>query len=133
MSGSPSPSKFSLKFTFFGGLREICIKHPCTQDLSSSPIHIYYLFLYIYLVYAKTSGQCFSRALIGYSISEYPALFTDSPAVPPSERLQTILGCEQMPFRFAAVRNKEISELIKQAVSEIHDEGDVVRFDYFNR
>ena len=40
---------------------------------------------------------------------------------------------KQMPFRFAVVRNKEISQLIKQAVSEIHDEGDVVRFDYFNR
>ena len=31
-----------------------------------------------------------------------------------------------MPSRFAAVTNKEISQLIKQAVSEIH-EGDEVR------
>ena len=33
-----------------------------------------------------------------------------------------------MPSRFAAVTNKEISQLIKQAVPEIHDEGDEVRF-----
>ena len=31
----------------------------------------------------------FSRALIGYLISEYPVLFTDSPPVPLSERRQT--------------------------------------------
>ena len=77
--------------------------------------------------------QCFSRALIGYSISEYPALFTDSPPVPPSERLQTRVTCEQMPSRFAAVTNKEISQLIKQAVPEIHEEGDEIRFGSFNR
>ena len=33
-----------------------------------------------------------------------------------------------MPSRFAAVTNQEISQLIKQAVPEIHDEGDEVRF-----
>ena len=33
-----------------------------------------------------------------------------------------------MPSRFAAVTNKEISQLIKQAVSEIHKEGDEVQF-----
>ena len=32
-----------------------------------------------------------------------------------------------MPSRFAAVTNKEISQLIKQAVPEIHEEGDEVR------
>ena len=32
-----------------------------------------------------------------------------------------------MPSRFAAVTNKEISPLIKQAVPEIHEEGDEVR------
>ena len=37
-----------------------------------------------------------------------------------------------MPSRFAAVTNKEISQLIKQAVSEIH-EGDEFRFGSFNR
>ena len=37
------------------------------------------------------------------------------------------------PSRFAAVINKEISQLIKQAVSEIHEEGDEVRFGSFNR
>ena len=39
----------------------------------------------------------------------------------------------KMPFRFAAVTNKEISQLIKQAVPEIHEEGDEVRFGSFNR
>ena len=32
----------------------------------------------------------------------------------------------KMPSRFAAVTNKEISQLIKQAVPEIHEEGDEV-------
>ena len=31
-----------------------------------------------------------------------------------------------MPSRFAAVTNKEFSQLIKQAVPEIHEEGDEV-------
>ena len=73
-------------------------------------------------------------ALIGYSISEYPALFTDSPPVPPSERRQTRVSCEQkMPSRVAAVTNKEISQLIKQDVPEIHEEGDEVPDGSFNR
>ena len=38
-----------------------------------------------------------------------------------------------MPSRFAAVTNKEFSQLIKQAVPEIHEEGDEVRFGSFNR
>ena len=32
-----------------------------------------------------------------------------------------------MPSWFAAITNKEISQLIKQAVLEIHGEGDEVR------
>ena len=39
----------------------------------------------------------------------------------------------KMPSRFAAVTNKEISQLIKQAVPEIHEEGDKVWFGSFNR
>ena len=74
-----------------------------------------------------------SRALIGYSISEYPTLFTDSPSVPPSERRQTRISFEQNAFRFAAVTNKEISQLIKQAVPEIQEERDEVRGGSFNR
>ena len=31
-------------------------------------------------------------------LSEYPALFTDSPPVPPSERRQTRVSCEQNAF-----------------------------------
>ena len=44
-----------------------------------------------------------------YPISEYPALFTDSPPVPPSERRQTRQVASKMPSRFAAVTNKEIA------------------------
>ena len=75
---------------------------------------------------------CFLRTLIGYSISEYPALFTDSPPVLPSERRQTRVSCEQNAFPVCCL-NKEISQLIKQAVPEIHEEGDEVRFGSFNR
>ena len=38
-----------------------------------------------------------------------------------------------MPSRFAAVTNKEISQLIKQAVPETHEEGDEIRGGRFNR
>ena len=38
-----------------------------------------------------------------------------------------------MPSRFAAVTNEEISQLIKQAVPEMHEEGDQVRGGSFNR
>ena len=38
-----------------------------------------------------------------------------------------------MPSWFAAVTNKEFSQLIKQAVPEINEEGDEVRFGSFNR
>ena len=71
------------------------------------------------------------RVLIGHSLSEYPALFTDSPPVPQSERATP--NSSKMPSQFAAVTNKEISQLIKQAVTEIHKEGDEVQFRSFNR
>ena len=38
-----------------------------------------------------------------------------------------------MPSLFAAVTNKEISQLIKQAVLEVHEEGDEVRFGSLSR
>ena len=38
-----------------------------------------------------------------------------------------------MPSRFAAVTNKDISQLIKRAVPEIHEEGDEGRGGSFNR
>ena len=37
-----------------------------------------------------------------------------------------------MPSRFAGVTNLEILQLIKQAVPEIHEEGDEVRCGSFN-
>ena len=38
-----------------------------------------------------------------------------------------------MASRFAAVTNKEISQIIKQALLEIHEEGDKSRFGSLNR
>ena len=54
-------------------------------------------------------------------------LFTDSPPVSPNERRQTRVGL------FAAVTNKEILQIIKQAVAEIHEEGGENRFGGFKR
>ena len=65
-------------------------------------------------IYVKNSGYCFSRALIGYSISEYPALFTDSPPVPPSERRQTRVSGKQNAFPVAAL-NKQRNFTTNQA------------------
>ena len=39
----------------------------------------------------------------------------------------------KMASLFAAVTNKEISQIIKKAVPEMHEEGDEVRFGNFNR
>ena len=39
----------------------------------------------------------------------------------------------KMASRFAAVKNKEISQIIKQAVPKIIEEGDEIRFGSFNR
>ena len=38
-----------------------------------------------------------------------------------------------MASRFAAVTNKEISQIVEQAVPKIHEEGDEIRFGSFNR
>ena len=73
----------------------------------------------------------FSRALIGYSKSGHPVLFTDSRAAPPRERHQTRVSYEQHGFPVCCP-NKEISQIIKQAVPEIH-EGDEIRFGSFDR
>ena len=53
----------------------------------------------------------FSSTLIGYSISEYPVLFTDSPPVPPSERGQT-------HFLFFKV-NFQITNLSKDGLPQV--------------
>ena len=64
-----------------------------------------------YLVYTKTlSGDCFSRALFGCSISELNILHYSL------IHLQ-LLRASKMPSRFAAVTNKEILQLIKLAYS----------------
>ena len=72
----------------------------------------------------------FLRALIRYSISEYPALFFDSPPVPPSERRQTRVKCEQNAFPVCCRKQRNFTT--KQAVPEIHEESDEVRFGSFN-
>ena len=54
--------------------------------------------------------------MIDYSITEYPVLFTDSPPVPPSERHE--------PNSQKLRTNKEISQIIKLAVPEIHGKGE---------
>ena len=64
------------------------------------------------------------RTLIGYLKSGHPVLFTDSPPAPPSEQRQTRVSYEKNGFPFSAVTNKEISQIIKQAVPEIQEEGD---------
>ena len=38
-----------------------------------------------------------------------------------------------MPSRFAAITNKEMSQLIKQAVPEIQEQGDEDQFGSFHR
>ena len=50
--------------------------------------------------------KCFLRALIGFSVSEYPVRFTDSSAVPPSERRQTCGSYEENGFPVCC-RNKQ--------------------------
>ena len=71
---------------------------------------------------------------MGYLIGEYPALFTDSPPIPPSVRRQARVSCEQNAFPVCCrKKNKEISQLIKQAVSEMHEESDEARGGSFHR
>ena len=55
-------------------------------------------------------------------------VFTDSPPVPPTERCQARVSYEQ--YGFAVFCLKKIN---KQAVPEIHEEGDEFRFRSFNR
>ena len=63
--------------------------------------------------------------------SEYPALFTDSPQVLRASDAKLAQVASKMPSPFAAVINKEISQLIKQAVPQMHEEGGKVRFGSF--
>ena len=61
-------------------------------------------------------------------------LFTDSPLVPPSERLAKLAKVtSKMASRAAAITNKEISQIAKQAVPKIDEEGDETRVGSFNR
>ena len=71
----------------------------------------------------------FLRSLIGYSNSGYLVLFTDSPSAPPYEANLT----SKMASLFAGVPNGEISQIIKEAVTEKDKEGDKIRFGSFNR
>ena len=61
----------------------------------------------------------------------YPAVFTQSPPIPPNQRCQTRKVATKMASHFAV--NKEISQIIKRAVPEIHEEGDEIPFGSFHR
>ena len=56
------------------------------------------IFLNNLVYYILKQWIVFFCTLIGYSMSEHPALFTDSLPVPPSKRHQTHVSCEQNPF-----------------------------------
>ena len=59
-------------------------------------------------------------------------LFTDSPPAPLSKQNRTCVSYEQNGFPFAAITNKTIeSQIIKQAVPDIYQEGDENRFGSF--
>ena len=53
----------------------------------------------------------FSRTLIGYSISEYPVLFTDSPSVPLSERRQTHFLFFKVNFQITDLSNDGLPQV----------------------
>ena len=53
----------------------------------------------------------FSSALIGYSNSGYPVLFTVTPPAPPSERRQTRVSYEQN--RFSVYCRKQTNKIHK--------------------
>ena len=47
-----SPAKPRQCSTCSEGAEQACIKHPCTQDLSSSPTGLYiYIYIYIYFFF----------------------------------------------------------------------------------
>lgn len=60
----------------------------------------------IFVTVIMNPSITFSGALIGYSISEYPALFTDSPPVSPSERRQTHVSCDKREWSWCKVKKK---------------------------
>ena len=88
---------------------------------------------YFYLVYTKTVNSVFralwlptqSVNILHYSLIHLQFLRASD--------VKLAWVASKMPSRFAAVTNKEISQLIKQAAPEIHEEGDKVRFRSFNR
>ena len=67
--------------------------------------------------------------LLNRRIREYAVqLFTDSPPVPPCERRQTRVSYEQNGYPVCRRNEQRISQIIKQAVPEIHEKGDEIRF-----
>ena len=84
---------------------------------------------YAFLEYTKTVDSVF--CVLWLATQSVNILHYSPP--PPSERRQTRVSCEQNAFPVAAVTNKEISQLIKQAVPEVYEEVDEVRFGSFKR
>ena len=75
-------------------------------------------------------GWCLSRALIGYSTSGYSLIHLQLLRVSHAKLAEVT---SKMASRFAAITNKEISQIIKGAVPETHEDGEEIRFGSFNR
>ena len=67
----------------------------------------------------------FQRIIVNYSLIHLQFLRASD--------ARLALVASKMACRFAAVPNKEISQIIKQAFPEIHEKGNEVRFGSFNR
>ena len=79
----------------------------------------------ICLVYTKTVASVFRAVWLATQSVDIPHYSLI--------HLQFLRACDRkMPSSFAVITNKEISQLITQAVPEIHKEGDKVRFGSFN-
>ena len=105
------------------------------NNINKSKIKVmscYTVMLYIYLVYTKPVDSVFralwlatqSVNILHYSLIHLHFLRACD--------AKTRVSCEQNAFPTAVVTNKEISQIIMQAVPEIHEEGDEVRFGNFN-
>ena len=87
----------------------------------------------MYLVYTKTVDSVFCAlwlATQSMNIQHYSLINLQFLRASDAKLAKV---ASKMPSLFAAVTNKEMSQLIKQAVPEIHEEGDEVRFGSFNR
>ena len=83
------------------------------------------------LVYTKTVDSVFRAlwlATESVNILHYSLIQLQ---VPPSEQRQTRASCEQNVFPVCCRNKQRNSQLIKQAVPEVHKEGEEARFGSF--